>query len=400
VVYVPSFLGKVRVKIAMVTQSYYPQLGGVTEHVHHLSRELRQLGHRVIVITAGPGDGDGHDVLRIGRNAVFPMNGALVNVTLGVALRKRLRRIMTEGRFDVVHIHCPLEPTLPLAALMAVGDLSCPVVGTFHMSADVSPAYEVFGGLLQKYARRLNARIAVSEAAHTFALKYFPGEYVSVPNGVDFARFSSPRSRVPELEDGKINILYVGRFDPRKNIPWLISAFKRVGRLRQDCRLVLVGKGMTEPVCRLVSLSLSDKDIVFKGRVEPCDLPGYFASSHIFCSVPRGSESFGIVLLEAMAAGMPVIGTSINGYREIVDDGVDGILVRPGDTAGLVRAMLELVTSQDTRSQMGLSGQRKARQFDWSGIADTIENIYGDLCGRLTIRGNHESDWLRAVRLS
>ncbi|MFC1800410.1 glycosyltransferase family 4 protein [Candidatus Eisenbacteria bacterium] len=386
-------------KIAMVTQSYYPRVGGVSEHVHYLSAALRRLGHEVAVITSGPGTSRDRDTIRIGRNTVFPINGAMVNVTVGLRLRKQIRQTITDGDYDLVHIHCPLEPTFPLATLMAVRDLHCPTVGTFHMAARVSPAYEAFGTFLQKHANRLDARIAVSETARTFANKYFPGDYHLVPNGVDFERFASGTQRVPELDDGKVNILFVGRFDLRKNIPATISAFQRVSRKNKNCRLVLVGKGFTEPWCRLKARGSAVGDILFKGCVRPAELPAYFTSSHIFCSVPRGSESFGIVLLEAMAAGKPVIGADIPGYRDVVEDGVTGILVPPGQTGMLADAMSHLAQDQGERSRMGENGRRKAMEYDWSRLAARIENIYRGLHGPPENREDHDSAQLKTAGL-
>ena len=385
-------------RIAMVTQSYYPHLGGVTEHVHHLSTHLRRLGHRVTVITAGPARSDDNGTIRMGRNAVFPINGAMVNVTVGLGLKRRLAAIFRQD-FDLIHIHCPLEPTLPLAALMAVGEAASPSVGTFHMCAGKSPAYEVFGGALRPYAARLDARIAVSVAARRFAHKYFPGTYAVIPNGIDCGRFARPAPLVSGISDGKINFLFVGRLDLRKNVPWLIAAFKRLYRRNRNCRLVIVGEGLMRPACRIAAGLLDHDAIRFVGRVPPEELPSYYRSSHVFCSVPAGSESFGIVLLEAMAAGLPIVGTSIDGYREIVTDGSEGLLVRPGDTETLVRAMASLAEDAARRAEMGACGRRTAGRYDWGRVALSIEAVYDRLTSIIAIRGKH-APVQRRVRLS
>lgn len=345
-------------KIGMVTQSYYPRVGGVTEHVHYLSAALRSLGHDVTIVTSGPSSKHERDIIRVGRNAAVPMNGALVNVTVGLGLRGRLSDIFRHQDFDLIHIHCPLEPTLPLMALMASSRVDVPVVGTFHMCARVSPAYEVFSGRLSKYAARLDARIAVSEAARRFALKYFPGDYSVIPNGVCFDRFQSLSE--PSLrDDGRPTVLFVGRFDPRKNVPWLISGFKRLLKTCPRSRLLLVGSGLTKPICRLMALPLGDA-VRFEGQVPPGDLPACFAASDVVCSVPRGSESFGIVLLEAMAAGKPIVGTDIAGYRDVVEHEVEGLLVPPGDTRALAEALRLLIEDRERRKTMGLRGREKA----------------------------------------
>jgi phosphatidylinositol alpha-mannosyltransferase len=375
-------------KILMVTQSYYPHVGGVTEHVHHLSEALRGIGHQVTVVTAGPSATGDTATIRLGRNAVFPMNGAMVNVTVGLGLTGKLRDIYRREDFDIIHIHCPLEPTLPLAALMAARHVGRPVVGTFHMCAKVSPAYEVFAGLLDRYALRLSTRIAVSESARRFAMKYFPGDYTVIPNGVCFERFHSVSDRLPRSDNGP-TVLFVGRFDLRKNVPWLISGFKRLVKVRPDCRLVLVGSGLTKPFCRLAALPLGEA-VRFEGQVPPADLPAYFAASHVFCSVPRGGESFGIVLLEAMASGMPVVGTEIAGYKDVVEHGVDGLLVPQGDTDALAEALRLLIDNEERRETMGLRGQQKARHFDWSVIVRSVERVYDGVLERSQAKADDE----------
>jgi len=366
-------------RIAMVTQSYYPRLGGVTEHVHNLSAALRAMGHEVEVITSGPALLGETCTTRIGRNALFPKNGAMVNVTVGFGLRRRLRREFLGNGFDIIHIQCPMEPTLPLAALMAAARAPQPVVGTFHTAARWSAPYEVFSSFLSRHAGRLNARIAVSPTARTFAAKYFPGDYAVIPNGVDFARFAACTERVESMVDGRINLLFVGRLDTRKQVPWLISAFKKAHSRNPGLRLVIVGRGLTEAACRLAAYPLTGKSIIFKGALFPHDLPKYYNSAHIFCSVPSGSESFGMVLLEAMAAGKPVVATDIDGYRGVVTDQAEGLLVRPGDTAALVGAIERLAGDPELRETMGRRGRRKASAFDWGRVANDVERLYREL---------------------
>jgi phosphatidylinositol alpha-mannosyltransferase len=366
-------------RIAMVTQSYYPQLGGVTEHVHWLSRALRLAGHDVVIITGGPSIPNERSVIRLGGNAVFPMNGAMVNVTVGFRLRRRLARVFDQGRFDLIHIQSPLEPTLPLAALVAAESTSVPVVGTFHMCARRSSAYDLFARVLERHASRLDFRIAVSEAAKSFAARYFPGDYAVIPNGIDFDRFANPSGEPGITEDGRVNLLFVGRLDVRKRVPSLISAFKQVNARIRDARLVIIGTGLTGLVSRVTALPLWGRAVVFRGSVDPEVLPDYYAASDIFCSVPSGSESFGIVLLEAMAAGKPVIASDIAGYREIVTHGSEGVLVRPGDKQALVEAMTWLAEDRRARETMGRLGRQKARRYDWKLITEKIESVYGRL---------------------
>ncbi len=387
-------------RVAMVSQSYYPALGGVTEHVHSLWLALRKLGCDVTIITAGPQRESENGVIRIGINVPFPINGAIVNVTLGLRLAARIQSIINRLNSDIIHIHSPLEPTLPLAALMASHNLRQPVIGTFHMSARISPAYEVFGTMLRRYARRINVRIAVSQAAKFFARRYFPGSYRVVPNGVDCMRFSNGNLRIREFDDHKINFLFVGRFDPRKQVRTLIRAFKRLASKRDDCRLILVGKGITYPCCLAEAGCLAGKNVIFVGKVPPSKLPAYYRSADVFCSIPKGSESFGIVLLEAMAAGKPVIASDIDGYREIITNGSEGILVDPKDIDEIANAMTVLADDVDMRKQMGIRGLRRAKEFDWQRIAMEVFKIYRQVLSAPTFRGRNGSRTISGVAIA
>jgi phosphatidylinositol alpha-mannosyltransferase len=386
-------------KVVMVMRCYYSNPSGVSEHVHYLTRALRRLGHDVRVVTSASrllGD-DG--TIRSANNIRFPINGAMVNVTLCLGLRNRLKRIFSQHRFDVIRIHWPLEPTLPLAALVVAADLECPVVGTFHMAVRISTAYEAFSGFLHHCARRLNRRIAFSTAAERFALRHFPGEYIKIPNGVEFYRFALEADPVRVLSDAKINFLYVGRLDLRKNIPWLISGFRRLHRSHPNTKLVLIGQGPMEAACRIAAYPLIGKAIIFKGMVGPYDLPSYYRSSPVFCSVPCGSESFGIVLLEAIAAGKPVVATDIEGYREIISNDVEGILIRPGDIRSLVDSVTGLVKDHEVRVPMGNKRQERSKRFDWCGVARAMDGVHTDVFYDPLIKGGNGTAGTRNIRL-
>lgn len=365
-------------KIALISQSYYPRFGGVTEHTHNLAINLRKMGHDVVLITSGPGQSDDF-VVRLGKNINLPINGAMVNVTIDLGLTSKLRKIFKSHRFDLIHIQCPLEPTLPLAALMAAMRITIPVVGTFHMTAKISLPYEIFGKVLQRYAKRLDARIAVSESARRFANRYFPGKYHVIPNGVDTSRFKPKSPGAGQESNQYTRFLYVGRFDIRKQIPLLIDAFKRTYDRRNGCTLVLVGRGITRPYSQIKAGKLRGKAIKFAGSVSAQDLPEYYQNSDIFCCISSGSESFGIVLLEAMSSGLPLICSDLDGYKEIVEDGVQGIIVPHGKVEEVTKAMLKLVDNPDLRKKMGEKGRARALEYDWRKIAERTVKLYETL---------------------
>lgn len=376
-------------KIGIVTQSYYPRPGGVTEVVHHTARELRRLGHEAKIVTThydGPEPAD-PNVIRIGHNVLVPMNGAWVNMTAGVRLATQLRRIFDREAFDIVHTHCPLVPTLPLMTISAVRP-GQKLVGTFHAAAESNYAYRLFRGPLGRRAARLDRRLAVSEAARRLASRYFPGDYDIVPNGVDCARFKPGIEPIARFRDGRLNLLFVGRLDRRKGAPYLCRALPLVARaLEGRVRLIVVGeKGLRSALCAR-PVDLGGAEIVWIGRVPPEELPRYYATADVFCSPAVGQESFGIVLLEAMAAGSAVVASDIPGYRAVVEDGVDGLLAAPRDPAAIARAVLALANDPPLRARLGAAGRAKALRHDWSVLARRIEEIYLEIIGGRDARG-------------
>jgi phosphatidylinositol alpha-mannosyltransferase len=379
-------------RIGIVTQSYYPKPGGVTEVVHYSARELRRLGHHVTIITTNYSGGaeEYPGVRRIGRNMLVPVNGAWVNVTVALRMRQKLERIFREEEFDIIQTHCPLVPTLPLTALRAARS-DQKIVGTFHAAAEGNSLYRIFRDVLAPRAQRLDARIAVSEPARTFASLYFPGRYEIVPNGIDCDRFSPSVSPIEKPDEGSIRILYVGRMDQRKGVPYLLKAIPLAQkRLDRRIELVLIGEGRMRSIFFPKPLRLHGAEIRSVGRVDPELLPRYYRSADIFCSPATGRESFGIVLLEAMASGVPVIASDIPGYRRIITHGVDGLLTLPKEPEALADAIVSLGSSRSYRNELGSRGRKKALQYDWPIIAKRLEEIFlriikGEPCQNQTV---------------
>lgn len=365
-------------KIAVVSQSYYPRPGGVTEVVHFTARELRRLGHDVTIITThySGAEVDDPNVIRIGHNVLVPVNGAWVNMTVGFGLRGQLRRIFERERFDIIHAHCPLVPTLPLLSLETAPP-GQKIVGTFHAAADRNLLYWLFRGPLSKRAARLDRRMAVSEAARTFVNHYFPGDFEIVPNGIDCTRFRPGLEPIARYRDERINVLFVGRMDPRKGVPYLCKAMPRIARdLGGKVRFLIVGeKGLRSLMCPK-PLDLHGGEIVWVGRVPAEELPRYYATADVFCSPATGQESFGIVLLEAMATGVPVVASDIPGYRTVLAPAREGLLVPPKDPGEIARAIVTLARDAPLRKELGLRGRETALRYDWPIVVRRIEEIY------------------------
>jgi len=367
--------------IAIVTHAYYPQYGGVTEHVHHTAIELRKRGHHVTIITCGHRNGryDSLDnVIRIGSNVLIRYNKAYVNLTTGWNIYGKMKRLLKCGQYDIVHVHCPLVPVLPLAATRTSRDAL--IFGTFHASARSNAGYLLFNPLLRKYHRRLDGKIAVSKPAQEFIHKYFGGEYRIIPNGVDTSRFNPDNKPIEDLNDGTLNVLFVGRPDPRKGLEYLIRAMEIARpRSKSRLRLVIVGDGPRRSAYEALVDPDHKDSVLFRGSVSGDLLPRYFSSAHVFCSPATGNESFGIVLLEAMASGVPVVASDIPGYRTVVTNGEEGLLTRPRDSEALARAILMLLNDGRLREDMGTKGRQKALEYSWENVAVQIEQYYFEL---------------------
>jgi phosphatidylinositol alpha-mannosyltransferase len=362
--------------IVIVSQSYYPRPGGVTEHVHHTALELRRRGHDVTIVTANFGNGTDPDpnVIHLGRNVLVPINGAWVNMTVGPSLSRRLRHILEKLEPDIIHTHCPLAPTLPLMTLHVASGIA-PVIGTFHAAARRSLGYSVFRDQLARSVEKLHVRIAVSRAALDLANAYFPGSFTLIPNGVDCNRFSTSVLPFPGLRDGAFNILYVGRLDKRKGVKYLLRAAAAVGRdTPERTRLVIVGDD--GPRRHLLPRVSKDIEIVFTGAVPKEVLPRYFASGDVLCSPAVDRESFGIVLLEGMASGLPVVATSIPGYLTVLRDRWNSLVVPPRNPGALARAIIEIRNDAELRRTLRRNGTAYARRFHWEGIVSNLESVY------------------------
>src|SRR6266850_163764 len=365
-------------RIAVVSQAYHPAVGGVTEHVDATMRVLRARGHEVTVVTSrfAGGGRDEPGVIRIGRNVVIPYNGAENNMTVGMGLPRRLAGIFERGRFDVIHTHCPLSPVLPLLTLRLA---RCPVVGTFHSSVSSDVPFRMFRGPLLPLYRRIDQTLAVSETARRCVERYFPGPLEIVPNGVDHARFRPDLPRLERFDDGVRNILFVGRFDPRKGLPDLMRACAELAREAVPFRLILVGDGRLRGLVERLAHGPLEGKVHFEGKVGHERLPRYYASADIFCSPARDGESFGLVLLEAMASGVPIVATDLAGYRTVLTHEKEGLVAPPRNPSALAAALRRLLGDPALRAQMGARGIETARGYGWERIVDRLETIYSTL---------------------
>ncbi len=372
-------------RIGIVSQSYYPRYGGVTEHVHNTAVELRRRGHDVTIITGRFRDRRETEpttgVERVGINILVPFNQAFVDLTVGFGLRRQMRRLLRAGRFDLLHIHNPNAPTLPL---LAIEEARCVTVGTFHSTGGRSFLQDTFREWLGGSVARLDARIAVSRTAEASARLYYPGEYQIIPNGVDVERFRPDLAPFERWRDpARVNILFVGRLDPRKGLHHLIAAMPQViERTSGRARLLIVGNSYLRSRLEASVPAALRASIRFLGHVPSADLPRWYATGDIFVSPASGNESFGIVLLEAMAAGRPVVASDIPGYRSVIQPGENAEAFPPGDVASLARALVRLIEDPARRAELALRGRARALEFAWPRVTDRIEAVYRETLER------------------
>lgn len=363
-------------RIAVVSEYYYPHLGGVCEHVHHFAREARAVGHHVDIITSRIADSGAPppNVIRIGRSVPWFINGSQSRITVGRHLRARMRRVLRDGGYDLVHVHSPLTPVLPM---LAVEESAVPVVGTFHTYFERSLGYRLFRRRFQHLLDRLGAAIAVSPSTVVALERYFDANWRIIPNGVDTSLFS-PAAVLPR-PDGMASdvpvILFLGRFDPRNGLSTLIDAFRRVTARGKRAQLLVVGDGPLRSIYR--RQAGGDPDIVFAGPVLH-GRPAFYTHSTIY-ACPTTKASFGITLLEAMASEVPIVCSDILGFRDVVQHGREALMVPRGDVDALANAIVRLLDDPGARDRLARTGRERSLGYDWRRVTSAVLDVYADV---------------------
>jgi len=353
-------------KILFISDFYYPHVGGVTEHIYHLANEFENMGHKVSILTAdiqGDLKPDERRVIRLGKSMVIPMNQSNARLTGWVDLSV-LSSVVND--YDVIHIHGIIAPTLPLLSLKVSRKTN---IFTFHPAFESSNLYKIFKGYLKHYLKRIHGKIAVSTTAKDSIFKYFPDDYRIIPNGVDPNRFKNSGEKKNPFE-----ILFVGRIESRKGLQFLVNALPRIKRAFPEVMLTVAGGGYKGMKLNIPS-DIKDS-IRFLGFVDPTDLPAIFSSASVFVSPAISGESFGIVLLEAMATETPVIASDIPGYRCVVEDGKNGLLVSPRNSREIACKVISLLEDKALCKTLVEGGLRTVTKYSWDTIAKDIMDFY------------------------
>jgi phosphatidylinositol alpha-mannosyltransferase len=362
-------------RIALVTEYYYPHLGGICEHVHFFAREARRLGHHVDIITSRlDGAQDEPHVIRLGTSKPVYFNGSQARLTVGLSLRKKMKETLRRGRYDLVHVHSPLSPSLPL---LAIDEADCPVVGTFHTYFERSYLYGIGRQYLQNRLDKLSAAIAVSHSTTVALNRYFEANWTIVPNGIDLRLFNPHVPPPPGIRRDVPVILFLGRFDPRNGLTTLIESFKKVRGRRREAQLVVVGDGPLRK--HYYRAAGGDPDITFVGSVLG-SRPSYYAHSAIY-ACPTTKASFGITLLESMACETPVVCSDILGFRDVVKHEREALMFHCGDRDALADSLVRLLDDETLRARLGKAGRQVAQQYGWASVTEAVLDVYSAVLG-------------------
>jgi len=354
------------VRVGLVSPYPWDVPGGVVAHIADLAEALIARGHDVAVMT--PVDDDEtplpNYVTRAGRSVPIPYNGSVSRLLLGPVSAGRIRRWLHEGDFHVLHVHSPETFSL---SLLALGNATGPIVATFHAANPKSRILAMMQNALQVYLEKLSGRIAVSPAARKTIVEHLGGDAVVVPNGVHIAKYAGalPFPGWPG-EGGAIG--FVGRVDEaRKGLAVLFEALPLIRREHPNVRVLVAGPGTVDHV---------PDGVTMLGRVSDADKARALASVDVFAAPNTGGESFGIVLLEAMAAGAPIVASDLDAFARVLDDGALGELARASDATSLARACSGLLASPGRRDELRKAARHAVARYDWSIVAGEVLRVY------------------------
>ncbi|AWT26094.1 MULTISPECIES: glycosyltransferase family 4 protein [Corynebacterium] len=369
-------------KIGMVCPYSFDEPGGVQIHAIELCEELQRRGHEVSLIGPGSDAADVPDFVELGRGVVsIPYNGSVARLAFGPRTWRHLRRWIGEHDFDLVHIH---EPNSPSYSMITLAEADGPLVATYHASASGSRVLRTFLPVLRPYLEKIHAGIAVSEEARRWQVEMLSGDPVLIPNGVDTAMYRSAEP-MPELDPDRPRLMFLGRFgEPRKGFPVLLRALPRILAAVPDLEVVVAGGGdVTElhEVLRREGVSRvgdgsTRPTVRILGRVSDADKAAALAASDVYVAPNTGGESFGIVLVEAMAAGAAVVASDIPAFAAVTDRGRAGRLFANGSSRDLARTVVELFSDTGGRRELTVRGTRRARDFDWQTVTTRVEQVY------------------------
>jgi phosphatidyl-myo-inositol alpha-mannosyltransferase len=345
--------------------------GGVQNHVRDLAAALDRCGYEVSVLAPGEDTGLPSYVETVGKSVPVPYNGSVARLVFGPRVAARTRRWLASGRFDVLHVH---EPSVPSVSLLAVWAADCPVVATFHTANSRSRTMSAAAALLRPAMEKISARIAVSESARSTLVQHLGGEPVVIPNGLDCAAFATAVPR-PDWQTPGPTLAFLGRTDePRKGLNVLLAALPLVLRQHPGARLLVAGRG--SPDIGSTVDAATRRQVTFLGQVSDVDRARLLASATVYVAPQTGGESFGIVLVEAMAAGAAVVASDLPPFEAVLGGGRYGALFASGDPRDAARVIGRLLSSEDDRAALRRRAAEAAWRYDWARVVPSITAVY------------------------
>ncbi|WP_409330622.1 glycosyltransferase family 4 protein [Trujillonella humicola] len=363
-------------RIGLVCPYHWDRPGGVQYHVRDLAETLRELGHHVEVLTPAEHEESlpAEHVTFAGRTVPIPYNGSMASVQFGPISAARVRRWLREGRFDVVHVHDPAPPSIGLLVLILAEG---PIVATFHAATVRSKWLVAWGPVIRPWLERISGRIAVSDFARRLQVEHLGGDAVVIPNGVHVAVFAEG-PELPGRSRGSANptIGFLGRYDePRKGLPVLLEAMRDVVRRHPAARLLIAGRGNPDALRASIAPDLRPH-VELLGELPEADKAAFLRSVDVYCAPNLLGESFGIILIEALAAGAPIVASDLDAFAAVLEDGAVGDLVRRGDATALAAALGDLLADPARRAELSERGRAAARGYDWSVVARRVLAVY------------------------
>ncbi|MCW2533958.1 MAG: Phosphatidylinositol alpha-mannosyltransferase [Blastococcus sp.] len=363
-------------RIGLVCPYQWDVPGGVQYHVRDLAQTLRGMGHHVEILTPAEREESLTDewITFAGRTVPIPYNGSMASVQFGPVSASRVRRWLREGHFDVVHVHEPASPSVSLLVCMiATG----PVVATFHAATTRSKWLAAIGPWARPWLERIAGRIAVSDFARRVQVEHLDGDAVIIPNGVHVASFATGPTLPGRTRgvDGP-TIGFLGRYDePRKGLPVLLEAMRTVVRQHPGAQLLIAGRGDSDEVGKLIGDDLR-AHVGLLGELTEEDKAAFLRSVDVYCAPNLLGESFGVVLIEALAAGAPIVASDLDAFVRVLEDGAAGVVVRRGDPRALADALCGLLADPARLAELSAGGARAAAEYDWEVLARRILAVY------------------------
>jgi phosphatidylinositol alpha-mannosyltransferase len=361
------------IRIGMVCPYGWDTPGGVQSHIRDLAEHLIEEGHYVSVLTPISDDSVKHEdyVVNAGKPISIPVNGSVARVLFGPIASSRAKQWIASGDFDLLHLH---EPAIPSLSLLACSAAEGPLVGTFHVSTPKKKAIYAIGPILEPIVEKLNARIAVSELARSTLKDHFDTDAVVIPNGIDGQKYANAKVN-SEYSNGH-TVGFIGRIEePRKGLKVLIDSLSIVARFIPDVQFLVAGPGDSNEFTKKLNPQLKSR-IKFLGLLSNEEKERFLKSIQIYVAPNTGSESFGIILTEALSAGTAVVASDIPAFKAVLENGEAGELFKNEDSADLAKVLVALLRDDDKRKRLGENGRLSAQKYDWQVVAEQIENVY------------------------